>query len=680
MDEVKVVQLDTNPAQTSIKELRKQLKAYKDEMANLEEGSNEFLKVANAAGDVRHKIEEINQTVKASSNDFGDIVGNVSKATAGIVGGINAAKGALTLFGVESEEVTKAIEKMQASMAIVQGLSAIDNGIKAFKNLGTSIKVAAKNLGTLKTALISTGIGAIAVAVGELVAHFDDLDKLLGGKLTKTLDGLKGVFGNLGSELKSIGKLVLDSLIAPFKTWIETIKGIGKLVSSVVKGEFGNGELESIISETKDNIKSIYTDIAEDAKNVGSEFEKGFQKGVDDAKKERAKKAKEEADKAYEELKKKKDEELALEIAKAKATIENEKELQKKLIELERQRLEYYKKNSKEYYDTLARIKEMEKKLYEEAYDKELHELEQVHNEELTKLQLQLHNKEITLEQFNERAKELNDTYKQDYIDYLQFLLDSDTINAEQRAEVWKKLQEVTKPTTEKTEKTKEDKTNEEPLALELYSIQDALADLASDNNWGVIIKNIGNLTNKMIEAGKKIKESGEKDWGAYGEMAAASLSMVATILSQFASEEEGESRESFEHKKKLEIGSAVMNMLGGIVAAIASCWSPTNAWQTSPVQAIMAGINAATVAAVGGAQIASIQRQQYGSSSSSSISTSLNQAAVTNTITPPVQYSNAVSNANIEQAIGEQKTYVSVTEIERVGNRVNVAENESRY
>lgn len=43
---IKVIQIDTDPAKKSIKDLRKELKEYKDQMANLEEGSDAFLEVA----------------------------------------------------------------------------------------------------------------------------------------------------------------------------------------------------------------------------------------------------------------------------------------------------------------------------------------------------------------------------------------------------------------------------------------------------------------------------------------------------------------------------------------------------------------------------------------------------------------------------------------------------------
>ena len=54
---VKVVEIDTNPAVKSIKDLRKELMEYKNQMANLEEGSDAFLEIANKAGEVKHQID-----------------------------------------------------------------------------------------------------------------------------------------------------------------------------------------------------------------------------------------------------------------------------------------------------------------------------------------------------------------------------------------------------------------------------------------------------------------------------------------------------------------------------------------------------------------------------------------------------------------------------------------------
>ena len=100
-------------------------------MANLEEGSDAFLEIANKAGEVKHQIDEINESIKGASADFGDMVGNVSNVAAGLIGAFEAVAGGLQAMGVESEAIDETIKRMQGLMAVVQGLSAIDDGIKA---------------------------------------------------------------------------------------------------------------------------------------------------------------------------------------------------------------------------------------------------------------------------------------------------------------------------------------------------------------------------------------------------------------------------------------------------------------------------------------------------------------------------------------------------------------------
>lgn len=146
---VTVVEVDTDPAKKSIKSLRKELKDLKDEMANLEEGSDAFLEVANKAGEVKHQIDEIQESVSGASADFGDLLGASTNALNGIIGGFTAAQGALSLFGIESEDILKTIKQLQSLMAIGQGIASIDSGIKAMNKLQHAIKgtsVAAKVL------------------------------------------------------------------------------------------------------------------------------------------------------------------------------------------------------------------------------------------------------------------------------------------------------------------------------------------------------------------------------------------------------------------------------------------------------------------------------------------------------------------------------------------------------
>ena len=149
MAQVEVLNIDTSSATNSLKSLRQELMSVKNEMTNLEEGSDAFLKAANKAGELKHQIDEINQSVSGASTDFGDMLGAATTALNGIIGGFTAAQGALSLFGIENEDVIKSIKQLQSLMAVGQGIAQIDTGIKAMNKLQHAIKgtsVAAKVL------------------------------------------------------------------------------------------------------------------------------------------------------------------------------------------------------------------------------------------------------------------------------------------------------------------------------------------------------------------------------------------------------------------------------------------------------------------------------------------------------------------------------------------------------
>lgn len=179
-ENIKVVKIDTQPAQTSVKDLRQELKALKDTLLSTEQGTEEYNKALQQAADIQHTLKEQTEELNASAMDFGQITGNIVKATGGLVAGLQAAKATMNLFGIENEDVIKSLEKMQNLMAITQALPSIDNGVKAFKRLGLAIKSAAAATGTLGKALMASGIGLAVAAVAALAANWDKVKIALG--------------------------------------------------------------------------------------------------------------------------------------------------------------------------------------------------------------------------------------------------------------------------------------------------------------------------------------------------------------------------------------------------------------------------------------------------------------------------------------------------------------------
>ena len=102
-------------------------------------------------------------------------------AVQGVVAGFSAYSGAMGLLGVESKETEKLLLKVQSAMALQQGISGIAGAADSFKNLGNVIeKNVVKAFSSLKNAIITTGIGALVVGLGMLIANLDKVKAALG--------------------------------------------------------------------------------------------------------------------------------------------------------------------------------------------------------------------------------------------------------------------------------------------------------------------------------------------------------------------------------------------------------------------------------------------------------------------------------------------------------------------
>lgn len=239
----------------SLKDLQKALRATKDEMVGLEAGSKAFREAANRAGELKHQIDEINQSVRGASADFGDMIGNISKAGAGITGAFQAAQGALNLFGVESENVTEAIAKMQSMMALTQGLEAIDNGIKGFKKFTTAVTSGSSKM---KKALISTGFGALALVLGSIIANWDEFTKAIGlseEQMSKFGEVSAGVMNVLKGSLKTLTLSITKLVTGDFKGAWQTVKDgfdIKKLYAEGV-----TAHIEEIKAKAAEDAKAV---------------------------------------------------------------------------------------------------------------------------------------------------------------------------------------------------------------------------------------------------------------------------------------------------------------------------------------------------------------------------------------------------------------------------------------
>ncbi len=104
----------------------------------------------------------------------------LTASLSGVAGGFAALQGAVGLFGNQAEAVEKTLLKVQSALALSQGLQAVGESIDSFKQLGAVVKTGVSNaFGTLRSAIISTGIGALVVGLGLLIANFETVKKVV---------------------------------------------------------------------------------------------------------------------------------------------------------------------------------------------------------------------------------------------------------------------------------------------------------------------------------------------------------------------------------------------------------------------------------------------------------------------------------------------------------------------
>ena len=196
----------TQSAKARLRDLQKQML---DLEAAGQKNTDQFRRMAAEAGSLKDAIGDTSAQVKALASDTRTL-DTFTSAIQGIAGGFAVAQGAAALFGEESEDVQRAMMKVQAALALVNGATAVANALNKDSALMVNLNAAAQrayalavgtSTGAMKAfrlALIATGIGAAVVAIGLLIANFD--------KLTAAVKGFLGikVKENLDEQIKSM--------------------------------------------------------------------------------------------------------------------------------------------------------------------------------------------------------------------------------------------------------------------------------------------------------------------------------------------------------------------------------------------------------------------------------------------------------------------------------------------
>lgn len=287
----------------ALREAKAELKSLKGEMVGVEQGTAEWDALSKEAGKYADKIGDINAAIKRQASDtkhLDDVINIAQSATAAF----ELYNGAISAFGMETEEAEESMQKLIGAMSIIQSLQTLSEtiqsssatarlfntamkvtGVQLVQNQMASIKATAAQQGlstaqkagaiaskTLGLAMKAIPLMFIIGLVATLITHWEDIV----GWFKKTfpvLDKMGGAFNILKGVIMGVGKAVVHWLVNPFETFAKVIK---KILAK---------DFDGAVKEAINGLKNQFTGLG-DAFNSG--YKEQIDKGLDDIAKNNA--------------------------------------------------------------------------------------------------------------------------------------------------------------------------------------------------------------------------------------------------------------------------------------------------------------------------------------------------------------------------------------------------------
>jgi hypothetical protein len=155
--------------------------------------SQEYKDLLSSVGNYRKVQMQTDMVVDAAATTFDTKLGGALQGLTSTFAGV---QGVMALTGGESQKLEEALVKVNGAMALAEGVRGIREGMVSFRALGVSAKVA---LAGIRTGIAATGIGLLVLALGAVVAYWDDI---------------KGAVSGVSSEQEKLNELAATNLTA----------------------------------------------------------------------------------------------------------------------------------------------------------------------------------------------------------------------------------------------------------------------------------------------------------------------------------------------------------------------------------------------------------------------------------------------------------------------------------
>lgn len=291
--------------------------------------TQEYQDLLQTVANYRKVQMQTDMVVDASATTFDSKLGG---ALQGVTSAFAGVQGAMALTGNQSEELEQALLKVQGAMALAEGVRGIREGATAFKAMGMSAKIALQGI---RTGIAATGIGVLLLALGGIVAYWDDIKTAVNGvsseqeKLNElaaqnvvseqskldAIGGQENILKLQGKSEKDILKLKIAQTDQVIKATENQIKQNDITAQAQIAAAQRNKDiLVGIINFIQTPLRLLLQGVDAVGEALGQEFglAKGFEKLVDkgvslifdpEAEKKKAEETRKESLKALEKLK-----------------------------------------------------------------------------------------------------------------------------------------------------------------------------------------------------------------------------------------------------------------------------------------------------------------------------------------------------------------------------------------
>lgn len=270
LDETLILRIQADDAELTVGDLKQGIKDLNKEILNVEKGSSRYNELVQTLGKARGEFMDIKEEANAFNPERRAAA--FAQVGASLAGGFQLATGAMALLGTESQDVEKALLKVQAATALAQGVQSVGDLGKAFNVL--KLIIMANPIMT-----IATVIAAAAVAIYGFAQNTEDAEakqKKLNEELEKTVSLMKG----LGREALTTDEVV-GRIVSGQKASAITTAELAAAMSDLKKKQSEvTSENQVYIATTEDKITNE-KEFAEFAAKAAADERADIQKTID---------------------------------------------------------------------------------------------------------------------------------------------------------------------------------------------------------------------------------------------------------------------------------------------------------------------------------------------------------------------------------------------------------------